>query len=88
MLEKLAREEDFRREWLEQTGVCVRTIFEQFPTLSAIHNRDKAVGVRMLQDILLQIPKLRAAYSVSSAPDVCGNARFGAHRRTTGVSQR
>jgi len=31
----------------------------------------------MLQDILLQIPKLRARfYSVSSAPDVCGNARF------------
>ena len=77
MLEKLAREEDFRREWLEQTGVCVRTIFEQFPTLSTIHNRDKTVGVRMFQDILLQIPKLRARfYSVSSAPDVCGNARF------------
>ena len=77
MLEKLAREEDFRREWLEQTGVCVRTIFEQFPTLSEIHNRDKTVGVTMLQDILLQIPKLRARfYSVSSAPDVCGNTRF------------
>ena len=57
--------------------MCVRKIFEQFPTQSTIHNRDKTVGVRMLQDILLQILKLRARfYSVSSAPDVCGNARF------------
>jgi sulfite reductase alpha subunit-like flavoprotein len=76
-MENLALDEDARREWISQTGARISTLFDQFPTLSATHRRDKAVGIEMLRDILLKIPKLRARYySVSSSPRAVGNNVF------------
>ena len=75
-LERLAQDEARRVEWIQDSGVRIFSLFDHFPTLSALH-RDNDISMDLLRDCLLLFPKLRARlYSVSSSPLTRGSDEF------------